>query len=373
MEIEPDILRRRADGIGATAGRDSSVLFYRGFTPLSEELGMAMKSKVPRLGNFPRYASMQVTLNCNLACLGCNVKKIRQGRKEREEMTLEEIYLAEDRLSERGVQWLDLTGGDPLRRKDLLQIIAHSNERGMNATLNTNGGVAKDNLKIEKLEWRKRAEAGLKAVIFSFDGEGSKTDARVIELAAFILNTLHMYSAVRTVVTQDNLDKVYNIGEVCMSNNVFFEPVPAVAIGGGISALPNENFHPLDAEGRSEFIDIVSRLRGVRRPFAKFLRVEEDYLREVVKPDSEWHCTEPARYLLFVNAYGQLQVCNDRQLQEDVYSLIGPTNPLADKKFYQTVKRQAKECGGCRWLCNWRSQRRQAIETSLAITAAALT
>lgn len=370
MEIDRDILRKRADGIGATANRDSSVLFYRGFTPISEEVGTAFKSKIPRIGNYPRYASLQVTLDCNLACFGCNIKKIREVQRGRE-MNLEEIYLVEDRLSERGVQWIDLTGGDPLRRQDLTQIIAHSRELGMNTTLNTNGRVSKDNIKKEQLKWRERAEAGLKAAILSYDGTGMKTDAQVIEMAAFILNTLHVYSAIRTVVTQDNLDKVYNIGEACMSNNVFFEPVPAVALGGEISALPNKNFHPLDAKGRNEYINIIRKLRRVRRPFANFLRIEKDYLKEVVKPDSEWHCTEPARYLLFVNAYGELQVCNDRILQGETYSLLGDTNPLAGNDFYKTVKMQAKECGGCRWLCNWRSQRWQAIETSVAITAAA--
>lgn len=371
MEIEPDILRIRADGIGARANRDSSVLLYRGYNPLDKELLQGIALAMPRRGYSPRYASFQVTPSCNFDCSGCNVREARDSR-QMPQLTTGEAKAVLDKLRESGIQWVDLTGGEPLMRKDLLEIIAYSHELDMRTTINTNGGIAQDNLDKEKLDWRKRAEAGLIGATFSYDGIGEKTDPKVIELAAFLVNTLHIYGGVRTVVTKDNLKFVKNIGEACMSNNVFYEPVPAVALGGEISALPNDSFHPLDTDGRDEYTETVNSLRKIRGPFADFLHVEEAYLKEVVVPTTEWHCKNPAKYMIFVNARGNLAVCNDKSLQRKVYSMTSEGNPLLGKEFYEAAKKESKECGGCRWLCNWRSERRQTLDR-FNITAAAMT
>lgn len=371
MEIEPDLLRIRAEGIGAKLDNASSALLYRGYTPLGQEISQGVLLSIPRMGYSPRYASFQVTLNCHLDCSGCNVKSVRNKRRI-PELTTEEIFKVEDRLSQAGTQWVDITGGEPLSREDLLYIIAHASELGMLTTINTNGGVDQGNLDKEKLDWRQRADAGLKGATFAFDGIGQKNDSRVIELAAYLVHTTHIIGGVRTVVTKDNLKYVRNIGEACMSNDVFYEAVPAVALGGEISALPNKNFHPLDEEGRNEYIEIMHSLRGVRGPFANLLHVEEDYLKKVVAPVEEWKCKDPGKYLIFVNAQGELAVCNDKPLKDKTYSLLGKENPLLKKDFYETVKKEAQECRGCRWLCNWRSQQRQTLNR-FYITAAAFT
>ncbi|EKD85530.1 MAG: AstB/ChuR-related protein [uncultured bacterium] len=371
MGTEQDILRERAKGIGAKLDNVSPVLLYRRYTPLAQEISQGIELAMPRRGYSPRYASFQVTPFCNFDCSGCNVKEIRDSRQT-PQLTTGEAKVVLYKLKESGTQWVDLTGGEPLIREDLLEIVAYSHEVGMRTTINTNGGIARDNFDKEKLYWRELAEAGLFGAVFSYDGIGEKTDSRVIELAAFLVNTLHIYGGVRTVVTKDNLKFVENIGTACMSSNAFYEPVPAVALGGEISALPNDNFHPLDADGRDEYIEIVNNLRKVRGPFAEFLHIEEAYLKEVVIPATEWHCKNPAKYLIFVNALGSLAVCNDKSLQGEAYSLIGQDNPLLKREFYEAVKKESKECGGCRWLCNWRSERRQTLDR-FNITAAAMT
>lgn len=371
MEIEQDILRERAEGIGANSDNPSSVLLYRGYTPLVQEISQGIILSIPRKGYHPRYASFQITPFCNFDCAGCNVKQIRDSR-QKPQMTTEEVCKGLDRLSEIEIQWVDFAGGEPLLRKDLPLFVAYSHKLGMKTTINTNGGIRQDNLDKEKLYWRELAESGLFGATFSYDGIGEKTDSRVIELAAFLVNTLHIFAQVRTVVTRDNLRFVKNIGKACVNNNVFYEAMPAVALGGEISALPNDNFHPLDAEGRNEYIEIIQSLKGARGPFAEYLHVPDDYLEKVVAPIAEWHCKDPAKYLIFVNYQGNLAVCNDKPLQGEAYSLIVEENPLLKKKFYEDVKKESEECQGCRWLCNWRSERRQTFDR-FNITAAALT
>lgn len=332
--------------------------FARPFTPLREEFIRLWTLGYPRYGRFPRLASEKVTDKCNFNCSHCSANKICGF-----DMTTAEIYNVQRNLSRLGIQRLDATGGEPLLRKDLPKIISNANELGMLVTLNTNGGIKKDKLMDEYADWYDLAEAGLFGAYFSYDGIGQKTDSRVIHLAGFLVNTLHIFGGVRTVVTQDNLDKVYNIGRRCMLNNVFFQAVPAVGLDGTSSAS-SEDFHPLDAAGKQEFIGIIHELSKVRGPMANFLHVPNAYLRQVVdspNPDSAWHCKRPSAHWIFVDAQGNPRVCNDRALPgAERFSLKGEEYPFT-KEFHKAVERESKRCGGCSWLCNWEGNRKQSL------------
>ncbi|MBI2338349.1 radical SAM protein [Candidatus Daviesbacteria bacterium] len=347
---------RLESDIGAAGEDVYPEQFARPYRPLSEEFLLALKLARPRYGHSPRLASIKVTDKCNFSCPHCNANQIGG-----QEMTTAEIYNAQRHLKKIGTQRLDITGGEPTLRGDLTQIISHGHELDMLVTLNTNGGIKKEKIMDEYAYWYDLAEAGLFGAYFSFDGMGQKTDPRVIHLAAFLVNTLHIFGGVRTVVTQDNLDKVYDIGRRCMLNNVFFQAVPAIGLNGPSSASP-DNFHPLDAEGRQEFIKIIRELSKVRGPMANFLHVPNSYLKSVVdSPDSNsaWHCKRPSAHWIFVDAQGNARVCNDRLLPQN-YSLKGEDYPFT-KEFHKAVERESKRCGGCSWFCNWEGNRKQTI------------
>lgn len=330
--------------------------FYRPYKPLSEELKQIVRLAFFRSGRSPRVASVKVNENCNFGCAHCNASQVKGTQ-----MTTKEVFNVQRNLKVGGIQMEDVTGGEPLLRPDLPQIIENASSLGMVVTLNTNGGIKKDRLVEEYAYWYELAEAGLFGAYFSYDGMDQKSDPRVIHLAAFLVNTLHIYGGVRTVVTQNNLDKVYNIGERCMSNNVFFQAVPAVALGGESSASADD-FKPLDDLGRQEFIGIIHRLTKVRGPFANFLRVQNAYLKQVIEPSESnvWHCEKPASHWLFIDAQGKARACNDRSLSE-VFSFTGDQNPLFTKGFYRAVEEESKRCGGCSWHCNWEANRKQIV------------
>lgn len=343
--------------VGVTAKDVYPEQFARPYRDLGKEFQQGFTLIRPRLGYSPRVGSLKVNEACQFNCTHCYANKAH-GR----EMTTKEVFDVEEKLARGGIEYLDLTGGEPILREDLPQIIAHSHELGMLTTLNTNGGIKKNRMVEEYAYWHELAEAGLFGAYFSYDDVGQKTDPRVIHLAAFLVNTLHIFGGIRTVVTQDNLDKVYGIGRTCMRNNIFFQAVPAVALDGESSASPDD-FHPLDDKGREEFINIIHNLSKVRGPFARFLRVQNAYLNKVVAspdPNSAWHCNNPSKHWIFVDAQGKARVCNDRALPGD-WSFIGEENPLLDKKFHEAVEKESKKCGGCSWYCNWEANRRQLI------------
>jgi len=81
-----------------------------------------------------------VTYKCNANCLFCNI-----GNKsiEQPELDSQQAKNLIDQLSEIGVHWISLVGGEPLLRKDLPQLIDYINQKGMQASIVTNGLIVK--------------------------------------------------------------------------------------------------------------------------------------------------------------------------------------------------------------------------------------
>lgn len=177
------------------------------------------------------------------------------------------------------------------------------------------------------------------------------------------------------MVWKENLDKVFEIGENCMRNNIFFQAVPAEALGGETSASAKD-FTPLDKDGKEKYAEIISALAKTRGPFAKFLRVANGYVKEAVNSSDPWHCQHPSSHWIFVDAQGKTRVCGDKALSKQ-YILTGKNNPIKTKEFHKDIDEESKKCGGCSWYCNWegnRGQVKRGLEhAQFIITVAALT
>lgn len=97
----------------------------------------------------PFQVDFDVTLECMYKCKHCNVDA---GEKLIDEMTTEQIFSVIDQLDAIGVSDISITGGEPLLRKDCLEILAYAHSKaGVNVTLNTNGLLLSKEV-IEKLE-----------------------------------------------------------------------------------------------------------------------------------------------------------------------------------------------------------------------------
>lgn len=78
-----------------------------------------------------------VTRACNLACRHCYANAKRTAAPD--ELTNTEARAFLDDLAGYGVPAVLISGGEPLARPDLLELIAHGVERGLRFTLSTNG------------------------------------------------------------------------------------------------------------------------------------------------------------------------------------------------------------------------------------------
>ena len=95
--------------------------------------------------NFFINIGLQVTRRCNLKCIYCcEPKQIADSNFN----TIKKIV---DKLAENGLKKICVTGGEPLLRKDLLDILKYIKSKQIYITLSTNGSLLDKN-KLEKIE-----------------------------------------------------------------------------------------------------------------------------------------------------------------------------------------------------------------------------
>ena len=106
----------------------------------------------------------RVTRSCNLECLSCFHDP--EPRRYGAELTAGEGLALINDLAAWGVPRLLLSGGEPLMRADLLELVAYARERGMQPSILTNGTL----LSRERAAELKRA--GTHSVTILLDGIG---------------------------------------------------------------------------------------------------------------------------------------------------------------------------------------------------------
>jgi len=121
-------------------------------------------NKVPRL----RYADLAVTYDCNMSCGYCSALKLKDPQKK--EMSIEDYKMIADQLLENGVLIIQLTGGEPLLKHNLEEIIKALHPSKMFISLATNATIAtRERLKSFK-------KAGLDNICISIDNWDEDVD-----------------------------------------------------------------------------------------------------------------------------------------------------------------------------------------------------
>ncbi len=90
-------------------------------------------------GRYPLAGQWELTCRCNLRCVMCYTDPFNTPEKIRQELTYPEITRILDELQEAGCVELCLTGGEPLARKDFLDIYSYAKGKGFLLTVFTNG------------------------------------------------------------------------------------------------------------------------------------------------------------------------------------------------------------------------------------------
>lgn len=82
----------------------------------------------------PNLGFLEVTRACLTRCRLCYVSS---GEDRADNLTKEELFAAIDRMAEMGLEAVALSGGDPLARPDVMDLLEHIVARGMRAGIST--------------------------------------------------------------------------------------------------------------------------------------------------------------------------------------------------------------------------------------------
>lgn len=81
------------------------------------------------------YICFEVSAICNMDCKFC----FANWRENRKQLSLEKVKSIIDKLKEYGIEAINLTGGDPLLRNDIVDICKYCKDKGIMTIISTNG------------------------------------------------------------------------------------------------------------------------------------------------------------------------------------------------------------------------------------------
>lgn len=216
-------------------------------------------------------SNLFVTNRCNLRCSYCFANSGAEGFIY--EPSLEELRDMMKQVREEkpvGSKAIQITGGEPTMRDDLMEIIKMADELGFrHIQLNTNG------IKLsESVEYcQKIRDAGVNTVYMSFDGLTEDSNPWVEEQKKAVENMRKIDMGtvlVPTVIKDMNLDELGDILNYAKEN---------------IDTVRGVNFQPVSFTGRITNITEEDRESG-RVDYAKMLKkIEEDLDGEIKKED----------------------------------------------------------------------------------------
>jgi radical SAM protein with 4Fe4S-binding SPASM domain len=120
-----------------------------GYGEFSERLHQKAASQ-----HIPISGTMEVTQRCNLRCSHCYIPMSTRKGPRQLELSLPEIQHILDEIKAAGCLWLLLTGGEPLLRRDFLDIYMYARRKGFILTLFTNGTLITPHIADILSEWR---------------------------------------------------------------------------------------------------------------------------------------------------------------------------------------------------------------------------
>lgn len=192
----------------------------------------------------------EVTKKCNLACIHCRMPEEVQPLNE---LNTENSYNLIDTLAGFSPNTiLVFSGGEPLCRQDIFELLAYANSKNLKVALSTNGTLITQQIAI------RIKQAGVQRVSISLDGATSKThdNFRKIDgsfemaLAGFrYLKAVNMPVQINTTITKHNLSELEDILNLAVELEVcavhIFMLVP---VGCGVQIEAKQMLSPSEYE-----------------------------------------------------------------------------------------------------------------------------
>jgi MoaA/NifB/PqqE/SkfB family radical SAM enzyme len=295
----------------------------------------------------PQHAQWLVTRKCNYRCVGCNVWKEQDER----ELSAAEIKKGLDNLKDVGVVELVISGGDPLLRPDIEEIINYATDRFI-TTVYDNGSMA-----AKKVDALRKADF----VAISIDSlDPAKNDAikavpgalkNAIE-AVELLQREGVKVAVTPTISQKNLNEIVDITEHFTAKGI---PVWYCLYSYDISVEPNQLFRIGKANDefvitdKQGMVDLCNKLIEMQKKNKKILMTTRlmEAMRDLYAEDKrDWKC-QALRNFLVIDHLGRISGCHHHNYLCSVFDLPGKWKSTE----FEDMREAYHECAQCNYLC----------------------
>jgi len=207
----------------------------------------------------PFYSTLFVTKRCNSRCMFCNASNNKSRIPP-----LEEIKRIIDECRDFGICAMTITGGEPMLRPDIFEILKYIESRGIVYSMVTNGTLW-DEDKINEIRKRK-----IYTLSFSLDTLDRKKYRRIrgidglpllkstLELAAE-KNMRHGFVSTLTTVNELNINEVFDIVEFDRRNKFRFTCAP-VSHGQNFKFRADSGAHSLNSKSAGNVSGLFNKL-----------------------------------------------------------------------------------------------------------------
>jgi AdoMet-dependent heme synthase len=305
----------------------------------------------------------ELTRACALACRHCRAKAM--PRRNKGELTTEECAEQFDKIREFGSPLIVLTGGDPIERPDVYEIISEARRRGFKVAMTPSATPSVTRAVVLKLK-----EAGLERLAISLDGPDEAAHDSFRGIRGSFEDTLSImrwaYEAglplqVNTTVWKENIDRFQQIADLVIENHsilwslFFLVPTGRARSTMQITAEQAEQtLHRMADLAQSNVIDVKS----TAAPHFRRVLIERNFHRPLrdIGPDvrlgalRSYQSVNDGKGLLFISHLGDVQpsgflpISAGNVRQQSVADIYRSSELFKDLRSPQLLK---GKCGRC--------------------------
>ncbi|HSQ49028.1 MAG TPA: radical SAM protein [Candidatus Deferrimicrobiaceae bacterium] len=294
----------------------------------------------------PHHAQWLVTRKCNYRCVGCNVWKEQDQR----ELSTEDMIKGLDILRKMGIMELVLSGGDPLLRDDIGEILDHASKHFV-TTVYDNGSMA-----AKKVDCLRKVDF----VAISIDSlDEAKNDAikavpGSLKAALNSVETLQKEGikvAVTPTISQKNLFEIVDITNYFTQKGV---PVWYCLYSYDTSEDSKQLFRIGKANDefvitdKQAMVDLCNKLIEMKKTNSKILMTTKllEALRDLFEDKRIWKCRALKNFFV-VDHLGRIAGCHSNNFAGSIFDLPKDWNSPKFRKLRETYH----DCSRCNYLC----------------------
>ena len=313
-------------------------------TQLRKAANIAARSLIP---NRPHHAQWMITRKCNYRCRGCNVWQEQDGK----ELSTEEIKRGLDILKDLGVVEIVLSGGNPLLRRDVGEIIDYSS-RFFVTTVYDNGSLA-----AEKIDMLRNADF----VAISLDSldparndyvKGVKGAWKKAMEAIERLHSEGINVSVTPTISQFNLYEIVDITKYFSQKGIpVWYCLYSYDFSCDVNQLfrigkENSEFVITDNQAMVKLCDSLLEMKKKNNHILMTNRLLEAVKSLYLDGKRTWNCRALQNFLV-VDHLGRIAGCHMHNFAASVFDLP----KVWDSKQFNLLRKIYSTCDRCTYLC----------------------